>query len=227
MMTFPEFLKENRIFLIMITVFAVVGGILLLYIEQGDVIYFFSDNRTAAGNWIFRYGTKLGEEFAYLFILLTLLFFSYRQAIMVPILGLSVTIVSFIAKQIFSHDRPYLYFNKQGIFETITTVDGVVLNGGANSFPSGHTMSAFALFAFFAFCLPFKKGTAFALFTIALMVGLSRVYLVQHFFEDVYLGALIGTLIAMGWYFLQYRIFPYPLESLDGAIRLGNRKSVA
>ena len=177
-------------------------------------------------NWIFRYGTKLGEEFAYFFILILLLFYSYRQALVVPFLGLSVTIVAFLAKQVFAHDRPYLYFNKQGIFETITTVEGVTLNGGANSFPSGHTMSAFALYAFLAFCLPSKKIGAVLLFAIALMVGLSRVYLVQHFFQDIYLGALIGTLIAIVWYFLQYRIFPYPLQPLDGAVSLRRHKSV-
>ena len=43
------------------------------------------------------------------------------------------------------------------------------------------------------------------LFTIALIVGISRVYLVQHFLKDVYLGAIMGVLIAMGWYYIQAR----------------------
>ncbi|GJM35758.1 MAG: hypothetical protein DHS20C18_47590 [Saprospiraceae bacterium] len=220
MLTLPAFLRENRLFLLLVFAFAVLGSILLLFIEQGDVIYFFSDHRTQLGNYIFRYGTKLGEEISYFIILIILLFVGYRHALAVPFLGLTVTVVSFLAKLVFAHDRPSLYFRKQGVFETITTIDGVVLNGGANSFPSGHTMSAFALYAFLAFCLPFKKGVALLTFTIALVVGISRIYLVQHFFEDVYLGAIIGTLIAMAWYFLQFRLFPYPLQSLDGSLKL-------
>jgi membrane-associated phospholipid phosphatase len=33
---------------------------------------------------------------------------------------------------------------------------------------------------------------------------LSRIYLTQHFFKDVYLGAFMGVIIAMFWYYIQY-----------------------
>ena len=135
--------------------------------------------------------------------LVLLLFIKFRFALFLPVLGFLVSLTSFLTKRLFAHDRPYLYFRKNGVFDQINVVEGVTLNGGNNSFPSGHTMAAFALFAFLAFVLPVKRGVSALLFSFALLVGLSRIYLVQHFFKDVYLGASIGLFLAMVCYFLQ------------------------
>ena len=129
---------------------------------------------------------------------------------MVPLLGFSVSVISYLTKTYFGHDRPSLYFRKLGMLDEINLVEGIVLNGGTTSFPSGHTMSAFALYAFLAFCLPKKKWLAALLFLIALLVGISRIYLVQHFLQDVYLGAILGVLIGMGWYWIQSRFLNRP-----------------
>jgi len=79
-------------------------------------------------------------------------------------------------------------------FEGTTThlkfVEGVE-NWLYNSFPSGHTTSAFATF----FCLALFTNdhlNKFIFFMIALAVAYSRVYLSQHFFDDIYAGSLVG-----------------------------------
>lgn len=135
--------------------------------------------------------------------LLLLLFVKFRYAIAVPFLGFSVTVTAYFSKSFFAHARPFAYFEQMGIATQLNLVEGVKVHTGSTSFPSGHTMAGFALFAFLAFCWPNKKLSGTLFFLLALIVGLSRIYLVQHFFKDVYLGAILGVLIAMGWYYLQ------------------------
>ncbi|MFN3403269.1 MAG: phosphatase PAP2 family protein [Cytophagaceae bacterium] len=68
------------------------------------------------------------------------------------------------------------------------------------SFPSGHTTGGFTLFTILAI---FAKNpyVQFFYFILAFMVGLSRVYLLQHFFIDTYFGAIIGTITAVIVYY--------------------------
>ena len=69
------------------------------------------------------------------------------------------------------------------------------------SFPSGHTTSAFSLFLILALFV--KKpifGAVLALF--AILASYSRVYLSQHYFEDIFLGSIIGVLGTLFVYFV-------------------------
>nr|MCU0348977.1 phosphatase PAP2 family protein [Saprospiraceae bacterium] len=91
-------------------------------------------------------------------------------------------------------------FAKQNLTEKLTFVEGVDLHSAATSFPSGHAMSAFALYSLLVFILPSQKRFALPLFALALSVAISRIYLVQHFWPDVYAGGIIGVLLAMLWY---------------------------
>ncbi len=196
--------KENIWFFLPFALFLLVGAVLLSVLDTGDVIFFFNAHRSAWWDQFFVFFSMMGEAAPYFLVLGILLFVRFRHVAALPLLGLGVTLLSFLAKELFRHDRPYLYFRKMGVFDQIDAIEGVVLNGGTNSFPSGHTMSAFALYAFLALCLPYKRGAGLVLFFIALLVGLSRIYLVQHFFKDVYLGAVLGVFVGLAIYYLQY-----------------------
>jgi undecaprenyl-diphosphatase len=62
------------------------------------------------------------------------------------------------------------------------------------SFPSGHTMNAFAIAAALSARFPAWSS---ALFLLASGIGASRVVLGLHFASDVWVGAALGALI--GW----------------------------
>ena len=89
-----------------------------------------------------------------------------------------------------------------------------------NSFPSGHTTTAFAL-AFWVFLL--TRGTRYRLWgygalVLAGLVGLSRIYRGVHYPSDVLAGALIGVLWgAIAYFILNARRAPAPpvAESLQ------------
>lgn len=213
-----EIIQENRLYLSLIFIFLLIGLILLAFIEQGQVILFFSDHRTVWGNAFFRNITKMGEEVTYLLALAVLLVYRLRYALIVPLIGLLVTLVSLLGKSYFLHHRPSIYF-KDSLSE-INLVDGVHLLTGQNSFPSGHTMSAFAIYGFLAFLLPRKKSwVVIFFFLMAVGVGLSRMYLVQHFLKDVVAGAFTGTLLILLVFYLQ-SLIPYrPKGWLDRGLR--------
>lgn len=197
------------------------GGILLLFIEKGDSILYFSAQRNPFSDTFFTYFTKGGEHAAYIIFLGIMLFFvNYRAALMLPLIGGSVAIVSAITKSIFAQPRPALYFKEAGILEMIVPVSGVAMHGGNTSFPSGHTMSAFALYTFLALTISYKRSWSLVLLLVAVLVGVSRIYLVQHFLEDVVTGAAIGAFIGTLWYHWQYRLFPIPHKWADQKLTL-------
>lgn len=142
----------------------------------------------------------------YLVVILSLLYFikprNYLHLVYVGGIGATVALVSYSLKSYFRHPRPSLYFDRNGMLDEIIKVGDVALHGGLSSFPSGHTMSGFALYAFVAFVIPKKKWMGVFLFSVALLVGLSRIYLVQHFLQDAFLGGILGVGIGMLWWWI-------------------------
>lgn len=62
-----------------------------------------------------------------------------------------------------------------------------------SSFPSGHTAGAFAFANSFS---KMEKSYTFYLYTWALLVGFSRIYLRKHWFTDCVAGAGTGILVS-------------------------------
>ena len=67
---------------------------------------------------------------------------------------------------------------------------------GLKSFPSGHSTSAFSVFLLLTI-LSSKKSWGYFLLLLAVATAYSRVYLAQHFVEDVYAGSLLGTILTL------------------------------
>lgn len=172
-------------------------------VPKGALVLWFSAHRSPYLDAFFRVATQGGEVAGFLIALVCLLALRYRWALVLPALTLGVTLVSNTTKTIFHQPRPARYFGEQGLLHELIPVSGVTLHSGLNSLPSGHTMAGFAFFAFVAFCLPSKRIAAIVLFCAALFVGISRIYLAQHFELDVLLGAVLGVSLAM----LFYRLF--------------------
>ncbi len=203
-----QFIKNNKFYLGCFLIFLLVGAGLLMNIQQGDVILFFSERRNPVSDFFFKYFTKVGEEHGYILVITIFLFIRFRYALLAFLAGVGALIISYLLKSYFKHPRPKLYFNQEGTFDQIQAVEGVHLLSGSMSFPSGHTASGFALYGIIAFLVGKRWYWQIALFLVAFLVGFSRIYLVQHFLKDVYLGAITGTFIAWLLYLINIR-FPY------------------
>jgi len=202
-----DFLKRNRLFLIGLFLFLVVAIIGLIGWKQGTWLWFFNSNRTQPGDAFFRITTKAGEEWAFILVAILLAFVRFRSALAIPVLAFFVTLVSASTKALFRQPRPLAYFRGLELDDQLNLIEGVRVNASqVSSFPSGHTMAGFALFAFLAFAWPRRRKAIMGIFCLfmALAVGLSRIYLVQHFLKDVTLGAVLGVLVGLGMYYLHF-----------------------
>lgn len=66
---------------------------------------------------------------------------------------------------------------------------------GDPSFPSGHTSRIFAVAALLS--LTFRWSVRFGSFGVAILTGLSRIYLGVHWPSDVLAGAVLGIVLAV------------------------------
>jgi membrane-associated phospholipid phosphatase len=189
--------RENRFYFSLVAIFALVGGIVVWQTDKASAIFFFSEHRSAFLDWAFKAITRMGEGPVYFVVAIAALMVRVRWAILVAVTGLSVMGLSKLLKSYFEVFRPYSFFAKQNLLEKINMVAGVDLHVGTTSFPSGHAMSAFAFYSLLVFLLPAKKRYVAILFLLALLVAISRVYLVQHFWADVYAGGVMGVGVAM------------------------------
>lgn len=141
----------------------------------------------------FKYTTFLGDGVMFGVLFLTFLFIHRKTAYAFAISGvLTLLLIAFFKKVVFlGVPRPAQYFG----IENLHLVEGVKM-AFWNSFPSGHTTTAFAICTIL--CLYFNKcKTQYIWVSLAIIAGISRVYLSQHFLIDIFVGSFLG--IAIGF----------------------------
>ena len=134
--------------------------------------------------------TKLGDA-GLLFIALSLAMLLYKPtrkagalALGAMILGLLVTNVTI--KPLVERARPWV---------TWPVIQPLVTEKDPNSFPSGHTCAAFAAAMVWVRTLPQRRDRVIVA-VMAVLMGLSRLYVGVHYPADVLAGAVIGSLCA-------------------------------
>ncbi len=140
---------------------------------------------------VFYYLTHLGDGLVFIPVFVLLLFRNYvLSAFFAAFVGLEAIIVQLVLKKgFFAHlNRPPAYIEN---FDQLHQVPGVDLHH-LHTFPSGHTQSAFLIAFFLVILFQNYKSLQIIIPVLAALVGISRVYLLQHFFIDIWFGALIG-----------------------------------
>lgn len=171
----------------------------MLLKSKAELHLFFNQYHSPVADSFFLFLTYFGDGLMALFLFIILLFIRYRYALIFSVSSILSAIITHLMKNGFPSDRPIKYFTDKA---QLYLVQGSEMNFH-NSFPSGHTVTAFAIY--FALAL-FTDNKLFKtlLFILALLVGYSRVYLSQHFFQDIYVGSIIGTLTSFtAYYYLQ------------------------
>jgi membrane-associated phospholipid phosphatase len=190
-----KLISKNYAFFLPFALFLAIGAILNIIYSQKTLFFWFNGSHFPWQDEIMQYYTNVGDGlFAVIIALLLLLFFSIRNGL--------ITLISFllggIAVQIlkrfvfFEHKRPWSMYASD---EHLHLVAGYHPYSN-NSFPSGHATSAFGLFVLLALFSK-KKWMGLIYFLLAMMVAYSRVYLSQHFFIDIYFGALTGVVFSI------------------------------
>ncbi len=220
-------LRQRLSYFIPFLLFQLIGWYCVLVTEPLEPLFFLGRFRTPWLDTFFIEITALGEPLAYVLVFTALIFVRFRYAIMVPVVGLVTLLVSGLLKTFFSHARPGRVMRDLQLLDQAPLVDGVAPHEGWTSFPSGHTFAAFSIFTFFALLSRSSWLNLLAILA-ALLVAVSRLYLMHHFLHDVLFGGLLGVLIALFVYFLQDRYlrdrYPALESSLKEKWRIGQKK---
>ncbi len=149
----------------------------------------------------FLYLTLLGDGVLGVLIIIIAFFINIRLGIYLTLSFLFAALITNLLKYQFFNEAPRPHFVFQWVepFE-IKKVEGVELMI-LKSFPSGHATQSFAIF--FALALAVAKSSYKVLFaSIAVLAAFSRVYLSQHWLQDITAGSVIGVFFAILFYFL-------------------------
>jgi len=200
--TMKQFIYRNRYFLIPQLVFLLLGAILLLTFSKADLHIQINQLHTSWLDVFFRFITYLGSGYMYIPLILILFYKEFKWMAFYGISLASSNLLLLIFKRVIFADfnrptfDPQLYQNYQ-----LHLVEGVDMHR-FHSFPSGHTTTAFTVFFFLAI-LCRNNSMKFLLFVLAILTAYSRVYLSQHFFEDIVAGSILGTgTVLLAYYIL-------------------------
>jgi len=206
-----KYFQYSQWFTILSILTAIALGIAILTCDKIEMQLWLNGTHTAVADFFFRYYTCIGEWVPYVFVGLLLFYKAGWASFLLADVAISGLIGQGL-KYWFDTDRPYYYFSKFAPDIQLPFVDGVELSQWY-SFPSGHTTTFFALFMTLAIVcseayhlstskLPstfhFPLSTIF--FLLALLGGYSRIYLNQHFAEDILGGivlAVVTTIILL------------------------------
>jgi membrane-associated phospholipid phosphatase len=184
--------------------------VLSLIVPKGSDVVWINSRNTPFLDGAMAFVTDLGAGWLFLFLLLIALFLKFRYAAFVASAWAGHGIVCAILKR--------------GVFgpvkRPVATLDNTLLHFVPDvnvhsffSFPSGHTATIFC-FALVSALLIKNRWATFALCLLALLVGYSRIYLLQHFLVDVAWGAMIGVFCTAGfWIYFEKAKLPAWMNS--------------
>jgi len=180
----------RNLFTYAVIILLVTGIVVLMYWGKETVFLKLNHQHSNLSDFVLKYFTYVGEGLFMALLGVVLFLFGQRKLGILMIVAFAVSgLLAQGLKRVKENPRPGLYFQKT---EMIHNVDGKLLKG-KNSFPSGHATTAFAMFSLLAFVTR-NKGLQLFYFVAACTVGYSRIYLGQHFTEDVLAGAALGVL---------------------------------
>ncbi len=184
-----QIIKNNQPFFITFLIIWLGVLSIVLSTTKLEQMTFINAHNSLWADWFFHGATQLGEGWFWLVIILTYLFIRYEKSLLLTASLLLSTLLSSTSKLYFDTLRPLAFFKDLKINWHL--VDGVQINIH-QSFPSGHTTTAFAIFTLIALFSK-NKNTGFLFVLLAWLAGFSRNYLFQHFPEDVLGGAVVGV----------------------------------
>lgn len=212
-----DVLYKVRFFFIPYLILIAICLIIKLTYTREEVYFAVNARNWSWADTIAPYITDIGDGWTTITIALICLLFSYRKAfVLAGSYAFSSAIVAQSLKFMFAAPRPKLYFHDQ--LSRIHFVAGTD-QLSYHSFPSGHTVTAFSTAIVLAYWAK-KKFWGVPLLLTAALVGYSRMYLSQHFFEDVSAGSVIGVVVTVIWlWWVENRKFMKPAKWDKGLLK--------
>jgi membrane-associated phospholipid phosphatase len=194
-------LSAQRILVVLLFLFALVTLSLIWSAGQRlDTRIFTLLNTRGYPIWLDRVMwliTQLGNMLTALIVAFLFFILNYRLLALEIILGtLTLWLLVEIIKALSDRDRPFL---------TLDNARVIGWREKGDSFPSGHTTQVFFLMTLLILYFQLGLGASIALYAIALLVGLTRIYVGAHYPRDVIAGIVLGSV----WGILATLLNPY------------------
>lgn len=188
-----------------VRIFWLFGLVLVMFTDKFTIHKKLNSYGTEWLDYFMRYYTYLGDGI----FAVVLSIFSFIKNMRLGILLLfsflgSAMIAQLLKRTAFKNfQRPYYYFKNDSSFRFIENFD----YHSDYSFPSGHATSCFAIFTILAYHFEVKISYQLVFALLAISVAFSRVYLSQHFIQDIIAGSMIGYIFSsISWIYLQDKL---------------------
>lgn len=188
--SFGELLYRHRFFIIPFLVLIIICFIILLINTKLDLFLWINNHHNHFFDRFFMLVTMIGDGLTTVIVVLGMLFLKYRYSVLTAMAYAYSSFVVQVLKLVFNSPRPSKFF--QDLFPIRTIEDYPLYEW--KSFPSGHSASAFTLAVVLAYLLPYKHRQ-WIIIPVAAITAFSRVYLAQHFLEDIVAGAILGVVL--------------------------------
>ncbi|MGZ5285965.1 MAG: phosphatase PAP2 family protein [Flavisolibacter sp.] len=180
--------RNYRTAVIFSLILVLIVAVYVFYFGKEEAFLHINKYNHPALDKLFQYWTYLGDGIIWVPLFVYVL--AFKRKFFIAILAsliICTFITHFLKRVVFADElRPVLALGK----EKIHIIEGFKPHTN-NSFPSGHTSTAFTLALLLAY-LAKNRFWVFFFPVVAFFVGYSRVYLAQHFVTDVFAGMLIG-----------------------------------
>jgi membrane-associated phospholipid phosphatase len=184
-----QIIKNNLPFFIPYAVIWICVLAIVLTTTKLEQMSFINSLNSNWGDWFFYGATQMGEGWFWGATIILFLFVRYDKSLIFSTSLVLSTLFSSSLKLFFDTLRPAAFFKDLNL--KWHYVDGVIINIH-QSFPSGHTTTAFAIFTLLILFAK-NKNWGYAYVLLAWLAGYSRCYLFQHFPVDVLAGSMLGA----------------------------------
>jgi membrane-associated phospholipid phosphatase len=193
-----EIIKKNRIFFLPYIILLIISIILIITQSKADIHIAFNSFHNSFLDTVMPFYTYLGDGAVSFVLLIVFLFIKYRFAVASAISNILVIVSTYLLKQIIFNNeaRPRKFFS-----EIYTENYILYFVPGTNpemldSFPSGHSTTAFATYFLIAAVSNNQFVKVLMLF-FAVTIGYSRIYMSNHFLQDVVGGSFLGIILSI------------------------------
>lgn len=164
-----------------------------LFLKKGEVVLLINSKHAPVLDFLFQMFSWYGNAVVFVGFIVLLLFVRFGLAWKAFWTLMAVTFVVRFFKKVVFPDlvRPKRFFTEE---VELYFVPGFEVHG-FNTFPSGHTTTAFALTTLIFLFVKNSWVRTIAL-VFAIGAGISRMYLLQHFYQDVVAGSILGVTLA-------------------------------
>ncbi len=197
-----KLIQANRYFFILFFIWILIGALILNFYGNFSVLLWVNQHSYASLDGFFIFMTYIGDGLAYTLLAIILLWFNFRKSIQTWLIFGFCSLFSQVLKNMFFPNamRPLAYLRQIHFpIDKIRFIPGIPVYL-QHSFPSGHSLTGFSLALLMAFWVK-QKGWGVPFFFLGFFIAYSRLFLVEHFFQDIYSGSIIGVICTLVLYY--------------------------